>query len=143
MPRRGGASYVPGLTMTPLPHRILVVDDNQALRENLAEALTLEGFDVAAASDGPRALAMLEADATFGVVLLDLVMPGMDGRELVSRIRRDPRLRGLRVVVASGHSGPKAREGIEADGFLVKPFGVRELLAALRKVGVEPQLASP
>lgn len=129
--------------MTLPPRRILVVDDNQALRENLAEALTLEGFDVATASDGPRALALLDADPSFGVVLMDLVMPGMDGRELVARIRQDPRLRRLRVVVTSGHSGARAREGIDADGFLVKPFGVRELLAALRKVGLEPQVASP
>jgi CheY-like chemotaxis protein len=128
--------------MTSPSARILVVDDNQALRENLAEALVLEGFEVETASDGTRALARLAEDPAFGVVLMDLVMPGMDGRELVERIRADPALRGLRLIVASGHSGMRARAGIDADGFLVKPFGVRELLLALRKVGLEPQLAS-
>jgi CheY-like chemotaxis protein len=128
--------------MTSSSARILVVDDNQALRENLAEALALEGFEVETAPDGARALARLAVEPAFGVVLLDLVMPGIDGRELVTRIRADPRLRGLRVIVTSGHSGARARAGVDADGFLVKPFGVRELLGALRKVGLEPQVAS-
>ena len=62
-------------------------------------------------------------------------MPGMDGRELLQRIRQDPRLAGLRVVMTTGHTGPRARAGVPADAFLTKPFGVSELLAALHKVG--------
>ena len=120
---------------TPSKARILVVDDNEALRENLAEALQLEGYDVAVAEDGARALAHLDADPSFGVVLLDLMMPGMDGRELLQRIREDRRLDALRVVLTTGYTGPRARAGVVADAFLTKPFGVRELLAALRRVG--------
>jgi CheY-like chemotaxis protein len=119
---------------TSLP-RVLVVEDNHALRENVAEALHLEGFEAVEAADGPAALGRLGAER-FDAVLLDLVMPGMDGRELLARIRGDPRLAGLRVVVTTGHSGPRARAGVPADAFLHKPFGVRELLAALRAVGV-------
>ena len=115
--------------------RILVVDDNDALRENLAEALQLEGYEVAVAADGAGALARLGEDAPFGVVLLDLMMPGMNGRELLRRIREDPRLTGVRVVLTTGHSGPRSRAGLHADAYLTKPFGVRELLAALRRVG--------
>lgn len=115
--------------------RILVVDDNEALRENLAEALQLEGYEVAMAADGHGALAALAADPRFAAVLLDLMMPGMDGRELLSRIRGDPRLAGLRVVMTTGYTGARARHGVPADAFLTKPFGVRELLAALRQVG--------
>lgn len=115
--------------------RILVVDDNDALRENLAEALQLEGYDVAVASDGQGALAALHHDPRFAAVLLDLMMPGMDGRELLARIRGDPRLASLPVVMTTGHTGPRARAGVPADAFLTKPFGVRELLAALRQVG--------
>ncbi len=125
--------------MPSSPGRILVVDDNDALRENLAEALVLEGYEVAIASDGEGALAQLDADPSFAVVLLDLMMPGMTGREILSRIRSDPRHASLRVVLTTGYTGPHARAGIPADAFLAKPFGVRELLAALRKVG----LASP
>jgi CheY-like chemotaxis protein len=115
--------------------RILVVDDNDALRENLAEALELEGYQVAVASDGEGALARLGEDPRFAAVLLDLMMPGMDGRELLTRIRADPNLASLRVVMTTGHSGPRARAGVPADAFLTKPFGVRELLDALRRVG--------
>jgi CheY-like chemotaxis protein len=117
------------------PARVLVVDDNEALRENLAEALQLEGYEPATAADGAAALRLL-AEEEFEAVLLDLVMPGMDGRELLARIRADERLRALRVIVTTGHSGARARAGVAADAFLHKPFGVRELLAALRKVGV-------
>ncbi len=115
--------------------RILVVDDNDALRENLAEALELEGYDVVVAADGAKALARLGEDPSFGVVLLDLMMPGLDGREILKRIRQDPRLGSVRVVITTGHVGPRARAGLHADGYLTKPFGVRELLQALRRVG--------
>jgi len=115
--------------------RILVVDDNDALRENLAEALELEGYEVAVAADGPKALARLGEDPSFGVVLLDLMMPGMDGRETLRRIREDPRLGAVRVVLTTGHVGPRARSGLHADAYLTKPFGVRELLQTLRRVG--------
>lgn len=117
--------------MTPSPPRILVVDDNDALRENLAETLELEGYDVAVASDGTAALERLASEPPPQAVLLDLNMPGMDGRELLSRIRADPRLAGVRVVVTTGLSGTRT----EADALLVKPFGVRDLLGALRRVG--------
>ena len=120
-------------TRTVLP-RILVVDDNEALRENLAEALQLEGYEVAMAPDGMKALDLLASDPSFGIVLVDLRMPGLDGREVVERIRKDPRLAGVRVVLTTGYTGPRARVGIEADAFLTKPFGVRELLAAIHRV---------
>ncbi len=115
--------------------RILVVDDNEALRENLAETLELEGYGVAVAADGPGALAQLDLEPPPRVVVLDLVMPGMDGRELLERIRANPRLEGVRVLLTSGLTGTKARSGARADAFLPKPFGVGELLAALRALG--------
>jgi CheY-like chemotaxis protein len=121
--------------MTTSPARILVVDDNEALRDNLAEALVLEGYEVAVARDGAGALELLEGKP-FDAVLLDLMMPGMDGREVLAHIRQDPRLRDVRVVMTTGYSGPRVRAGVPADAFLLKPFGVRELLAALRQVGI-------
>ncbi len=112
--------------------RILVVDDNDALRENLAECLEDEGYRVAVAGDGQRALALLEAEPAPAVVLLDLVMPGMNGRELVRRIRADPRLASVRLVMTTGYPSASVRDGISADAFLAKPFGVDELLSAIR-----------
>jgi CheY-like chemotaxis protein len=120
--------------MTALP-RIVVVDDNAALRENLAELLEAEGYVVSTAADGEGALAALAVDPPPEVVLLDLLMPGMSGRELVERIRRDPRLAAVRVVLTTGHPSPALRAGVAADGFLAKPFGVKELLEALARVG--------
>ena len=121
--------------MSTTPTRILVVEDNEALRENLAEALELEGYAVAVASDGAGALARLEEDPPPKVVLLDLVMPGMSGGEVLSRIRGDPRLGGVRVVMTTGLSGVRSRL-TAADAVLTKPFGVRDLLATLARVGI-------
>lgn len=117
--------------MRPEPARILVVEDSVSLRENLQEALELEGYRVTAAADGRRALEVLVAEPLPDVVVVDLMMPGMGGRELVERIRAEPRLNGLRVVVATGHPSATVRGGIAADAFLQKPFGVKELLAAI------------
>ena len=134
MPHEGPKLRTPAERMTPHPPVILVVDDNEALRDNIAEALGLEGYSVVCASDGTAALARLSEDPPPGVVLLDLLMPGMDGRELLERIRADPRLEQVRVVLTTGASGARVR-AIAADAVLMKPFGVRELLAALHKVG--------
>jgi CheY-like chemotaxis protein len=118
-----------------LPKRVLVVEDNQALRENVAEALVLEGYDVVVAANGLEALRRLD-EGSVDVVMLDLVMPEMDGRELLRHIRANPRLAALPAIVATGHSDARARAGVPANAFLHKPFGVRELLAALEKVGI-------
>ncbi len=112
-------------------HRILVVDDNDALRENLAELLESEGYEVAVAEDGGRALARLAGEWLPHVIVLDLLMPGMDGRDLVARIRRDPRLAGVRVILTSGLPSSSLRSSDAVDAYLAKPFGVKDLLATL------------
>ena len=128
--------------MSPLPPNLLVVDDNDALRENLAECLEAEGYAVVAAGDGAVALALLDQGPLPSAVLLDLMMPGMDGRELVAAIRADSRYRDVRLVLTTGYTSSKVRAGVAADAVLIKPFGVKELLAALRKAGV-PEPPSP
>ncbi len=120
--------------MDTSPARVLVVDDNDALRENLAEALELEGFAVAVAPTGEAALDRLAHEPPPGVVLLDLKLPGMSGADLLARIRRDPRLAGVRVVMTTGAVGVRSLTSA-ADAVLMKPFGVRELLSALARVG--------
>lgn len=114
--------------------RVLVVDDNEALRENLAECLVDEGYDVSAAEDGAEALALLERGPPPAIVVLDLVMPGIGGRDLVARIREDPRLREVRVIVTSGLASAAGATETGADAFLAKPFGLDDLLEALRAV---------
>ena len=116
------------------PRRILIVDDNEALRDNLAELLEGEGYEVRLAADGVRALDSLAADPLPDVVLVDLLMPGMDGNELLSRIREDTRLARLRVVLSTGMLSASVRAAARADAFLAKPFGMRDLLEKIEQL---------
>ncbi|HYG69530.1 MAG TPA: response regulator [Anaeromyxobacteraceae bacterium] len=114
------------------PPTVLVVDDNAALRENLAEALEDEGYAVVLAADGARALEALEKGPLPEIVLLDLVMPGIDGRELVRRIRAEPRWAAVRLVLTSGLSGGEDLRDHPVDAFLPKPFGLDRLIGTLK-----------
>jgi CheY-like chemotaxis protein len=109
--------------------RILLVDDNEALLENLAECLESEGFQVAVARSGDVALEHLAREPLPSVVLVDQMMPGMTGSELVARIRTDPRLAGVRLVLSTGLA--PARGTVAVDAVLTKPFGIAELLGAV------------
>jgi CheY-like chemotaxis protein len=113
------------------PHRILVVDDNDAIRENLAELLEAEGYSVSSVADGASALAALQREPLPHVVVLDLLMPGIDGREVTARIRRDARLRSVRVVLTTGMPSPSLRATVQADAFVAKPFGMTDLLRTI------------
>ena len=124
------------MQISPPAARVLVVDDNEALRDNLAEALELEGYAVAVASDAEGALATLDEDPLPRVVLLDFKLPGMSGADLLARIRADARLAGVRVVMTTGSTGIRSLAAA-ADAVLMKPFGVRELLSVLKRVGVD------
>ena len=112
--------------------RVLVVDDEPAVRESLERALTLEGHHVELAGDGRAALERL-GDWSADAVILDLLMPGLDGVEVCRRLRkagdRTP------VLMLTARDGVSSRvEGLDAgaDDYLVKPFALDELLARLR-----------
>ena len=113
--------------------RILVVDDERAVRESLRRALALEGYEIELAEDGRQALERLEADAQPDAVILDVLMPGPDGLEVCRRLRKT----GSRVPVLM----LTARDEVEnrvagldagADDYVTKPFALEELLARLR-----------
>jgi len=116
----------------PAANRILVVDDNDALRENLVEALELEGYSVDAVASGTAALGILARDPLPGVVLIDMLMPGMSGQELVTSIRRDPRLAHLKVALVTGLT--PAKDHLPVDAVLGKPFGVADLLRVVERL---------
>lgn len=116
--------------MAGAPLRVVVVDDNQALRENLAECLEAEGHSVAQAADGRDALELLAHSQRPDVVLLDLVMPGLGGREVAATVRGDPQLRGLKLILMTGREVAPGGWS-EFDGILEKPFGLGALLAAV------------
>lgn len=114
--------------------RVLVVEDNRLNRMKLVRAVEELGHQVEAAEDGASALEML-ADHPFDAVLLDIVMPGMDGLEVLSRMKADPRLRDIpAVVISSLEESDSAVRCIEmgAEDYLTKPFDPVLLRARLR-----------
>jgi DNA-binding response OmpR family regulator len=121
-----------GLSVTQRARRILLVDDSPEGREALDRYLTLQGFDVQAVSSGAAASEALRDEPTIDVVVTDLVLPDLDGREVarLAKLRTPPPL----VVLITGwgvDSDPTdlARSGI--DLLLDKPVDVRELLARI------------
>jgi two-component system, OmpR family, response regulator MprA len=112
--------------------RVLVVDDERAVREALGRVLRVEGFEVAMACDGREAVrsqALAPADA----VLLDVVMPGLDGLEVCRRLRDTGDRTPVLMLTARDEVGDRVA-GLEAgaDDYLPKPFALEELLARLR-----------
>lgn len=116
--------------------KVLVVDDDRAIQQLLEVNLELEGYDVAKAIDGAEALAMV---VTFqpDIILLDVMMPKMDGREVCRRLKADPSTADLPVVFLSA----RAQEmdvslGLElgAAAYLTKPFEPQDLLDTIRRV---------
>src|SRR5271155_906991 len=119
-----------------MPSRILLVDDEAAPRAGLEILLRREGYEVLAAADGASAL---EHCAEFrpDLVLLDIVMPGLDGFEVCRRIKAAPETRLTPVVLITGLSAVSDRiQGINAgaDDFLSKPIDFSELLARTRSL---------
>jgi two-component system response regulator MprA len=112
--------------------RILVVDDDRRLRDMLRRALEAEGFDVDTAEDGGRALAAISGRA-FDLVVLDVLMPGVDGLGVARRLRQrgDP----TPILMLTARDGvPDRVSGLDAgaDDYLVKPFALDELTARVR-----------
>lgn len=116
------------------PHaRVLLADDNRDMREYVQRLLGHE-YRVDAVADGAQALAAAMANPP-DLVLTDVMMPGMDGFELLKAIRSHPSLASVPVVMLSARAGEDSRsEGIEAgaDDYIVKPFTARELTARVR-----------
>jgi two-component system response regulator MprA len=112
---------------------ILVVDDEPAVREALRRALELEGYEVELAVDGGEALGLLEDGSEPDAVLLDVLMPGVDGLEVCRRLRRSgSRLPVLMLTARAEVSDRVSGLDAGADDYLVKPFALEELLARVR-----------
>jgi two-component system response regulator MprA len=112
--------------------RILVVDDERAVREALQRALRLEGYDVDMATDGQEALFSLARHGVDAIVL-DVLMPVMDGLETAQKLRRQGNSTPILMLTAR-HEVSDRVAGLDAgaDDYLVKPFALEELLARLR-----------
>jgi len=114
---------------------ILVVDDDAALRNTLVEALEEEGYRTTSASNGREALERLRSEKTPpAVILLDMMMPVMDGWAFRDEQQRDPQLAEIPVVVFSAQGNVKQMASeVSASAYLKKPVMLRELLAILGK----------
>jgi two-component system, OmpR family, response regulator MprA len=113
--------------------RVLVVDDERAVRESLRRALELEGYDVELAADGREALDRLEAGPDPDAVILDVLMPEVDGLEVCAELRRSgSRLPVLMLTARAEVENRVAGLDAGADDYVTKPFALEELLARLR-----------
>ncbi len=113
--------------------KVFVVDDDAAVRESLGRALRLEGYEVELAADGAAALERLESDGSPDLVVLDVLMPNVDGLEVCRRIRRSgSRLPVLMLTARDEVADRVAGLDAGADDYVVKPFALAELLARVR-----------
>ena len=111
--------------------KVLVVDDDTALAEMIGIVLRAEGFEPSFCADGSEAVAAFHS-ARPDLVLLDLMLPGMDGIEVCSRIREES---GVPIIMLTAKSDPTdVVKGLEsgADDYIVKPFNPKELVARIR-----------
>jgi CheY-like chemotaxis protein len=112
---------------------LMVVDDDEDIREMAKLLLEGEGHRVTTASDGLDALRQLEAGECPSLILLDLMMPRMDGEQFVHTLRASPRA-SIPIVIMSGHSAASAMaRDLEASACLTKPIELDDLLETVRR----------
>jgi CheY-like chemotaxis protein len=117
------------MTGTSLVHTILVVEDEEELREMLRDALELDGYSVVTADDGRDALEKLDSVSNLCLVILDLLMPVMNGWEFLARARQLPTLASVPVIVHTSASD-HAPSGVRV---LEKPISYEGLLTVVRE----------
>lgn len=123
--------------------RVLVVEDDAELSRFIRSALKREGFVCGHASDGKAALALAH-EAEYDVVLLDVVMPELDGLSVLKELRKRGNPAAILMVTSQGHESDKLK-GLNsgADDYIVKPFLVTELIARIRAVLRRSQPGAP
>jgi DNA-binding response OmpR family regulator len=120
--------------------RVLVVDDDEVIRQLIAVNLTLEGFDVATAIDGQDCLDKVQAIAP-DVITLDVMMPRLDGWETAVQLRQAPHTAHIKVVLitARAQEDDMARgSSVGADAYLTKPFDPGEMIRVVRELAGAP-----
>jgi DNA-binding response OmpR family regulator len=114
--------------------RVLVVEDEEALAKVLKMRLEMEGFEIRTAGDGQEAMEMIAAERP-DLVVCDLMMPVMDGKQVTSAIKSDKKLRSIPVLILSALKRQQEVDELTrlgADGFAAKPFDSKELTAKIR-----------
>jgi DNA-binding response OmpR family regulator len=126
---------VPSATPGPTAKVVMVVEDDAAIREMLVRSLGME-YCVYEASDGQMALDMLGAMKEPDLMLLDVMMPNMDGHELASKLKAEKRFKSVPIVFLTGLDSPKdVVKGINAGArhYVTKPFKIQDLLGKVAK----------
>ena len=119
--------------------KILIVEDDDFIIANMLDLLAYEGFEAIAVPTGAGAIERVNT-APPDLILCDVLLPGIDGYEVLSRIRQNPQTRSIpfAFVTANSHDGQiRAAMSMGADGYLVKPFKVDDLLKLVRRL-LEP-----
>jgi CheY-like chemotaxis protein len=118
---------------------VLVVDDDEDIREVVAMTLETTGYRVEVARDGLDAMERLSAGLRPSLILLDMMMPRMDGEGFLIALRRDPDLAGIPVVLLSAHTAARKKaQELHADGYLVKPVDIDTLLGTVNRFAARP-----
>ena len=117
--------------------RVLVVDDDAAIRQFIQMALEGSGYEVATAEDGQEALAAVRATPP-RVILLDMRMPVMDGWAFTRAYRETPPPHAPIVVLTAARDAGEYASDVDADAFLAKPFNLRELLGLVGRLVAGP-----
>lgn len=116
--------------------RVLVVDDEPNIVMSLRFLMEREGFAVEVASTGEAAVAALDR-APADLVLLDVMIPELDGFEVCQRIRADPRWAAVKIIMLTAKGREVERDkgrALGADAYVTKPFSTRELMAKVRDI---------
>lgn len=122
-----------------MSRRILLVDDDVLTLDVLRTILDLEEFEVSTAADGEEALAKVAADRPDAVVL-DVMMPGIDGFEVCEKLKGDPATADLPIVLLTAKDRPEDRQRGEdagADAYLTKPFSPLSLIETLNRLDLK------
>jgi CheY-like chemotaxis protein len=117
--------------VAPRTPRVLVVDDDAAIREFLRDLLGSEGYEVDEAVNGAEAVERVRANPP-SAVLMDLMMPVLSGAEATSALKSDPSTAGIPILAMSaGRNLTTMADAVPADGFVAKPFDLSRLVAVL------------
>jgi CheY-like chemotaxis protein len=119
---------------------ILIVDDDEAVLEAMADLLSVSGYEVALAKNGARALDYMRNHPPPALVIHDLVMPVMDGWRLQKEMKKDSAMARLPVVVMSALADP---DGIDAAAILLKPFNIAQFLEIVGELTGHPRAGEP
>jgi len=119
-----------------MPKKILIIEDEETLIQNLAEKLRAEGYNVVTAVEGEQGWELVRSEKP-DLIILDIMLPGLDGLSLCRMVRNDPASSSIPIIMLTARGTEVDKiVGLEsgADDYIVKPFGLGEMLARVRAV---------